>query len=417
MSSHTAQTTVTIRFGANAKVDVDLPAGALLAHCDAPRGARLMDVTEGVKAALAQPLDFPPLAQAAVPGDRVVLALDADVPQAPAIVAEVFSVLSARGVDAADVTILRTQADERAGLPDPHELIPAADRSRMMVKVHDPRARDRLGYLAAGGDHEPVYLNRLLCEADLVVPIGCLRCEGALGYYGMHGGLFPAFSDAASIERVVVASGDARRPSRDEGRVRKRIEEVGWLLGVQFTLQVIPGDADDALEVLAGKPEAVFERGQQLAQAAWRFQTPRRADLVISTICGGPAQQSWDHVARAVATASKVARDDGAIVVCTDLAAPPGEALARLASARDPDVALRKIRKEHLFDAEAALQIAAAQRNARIYLLSRLDDAAVEELGIAAVGDARRIARLVEQHDSCVVLGNAHNAVVTVVDE
>jgi len=417
MSSHTSQTTVAVRFGAADSVALEIATGALVANYDAPRGAPLPDLRASVRTALAQPLDFPPLAQAAVPGDRVVLALEAGVPQAPVVIAEVFNALSCRGVDAGEMTILRTQADERAAVPDPRELLPAADRGRVSLEVHDPKARDRLGYLAAGGDHEPVYLNRLLCEADLVVPIGCLRCDGALGYYGMHGGIFPAFSDGASIDRVVAAHDDAKHRSRDSVRERQRIAEVGWLLGVQLTVQVVPGSGDDVLEVLAGQPEAVFDRGQQLCQAAWKFQAPRRADLVVATITGGAAQQSWDNVARAVAAANNVVREGGAIVVCTELTDAPGPALARLASARDPQAAVRKIRKEHLVDAPAALQIAAVQQRSRLYLLSRLDDAAVEELGIAAVGDSRQLARLVEQYESCLVLGNAHHAVATVNEE
>jgi hypothetical protein len=181
-------------------------------------------------------------------------------------------------------------------------------------------------------------------------------------------------------------------------RARQRIEEVGWLLGIQFTLQVNPGEGDDVLDVLAGQPEAVFHRGQQLCQAAWSFQSPRRADLVVATICGGHAQQSWDNVARAVAAAGNVVRDGGAIAVCTELAETPGPALARLASARDPQVALRKIRKEHPYDMPAAVQITEAQRQTRLYLLSRWKIPWSKNWG--SRGRRATDARLVEQHDS-----------------
>jgi hypothetical protein len=80
---------------------------------------------------LAQPLEFPPLAQAAVLGDRVVLALDSGVPQAPAIIAEVFRSLSARRRrqrhdDPAN-------AGRRVPAPEPAS-IPAADRARITVE-------------------------------------------------------------------------------------------------------------------------------------------------------------------------------------------------------------------------------------------------------------------------------------------
>ena len=41
----------------------------------------LTDVRAATAAAIAMPIGFPPLAKAVVPGDRVVLALDHDVPR------------------------------------------------------------------------------------------------------------------------------------------------------------------------------------------------------------------------------------------------------------------------------------------------------------------------------------------------
>ena len=67
--------------------------------CGADRGHR--------RARLRQPLQFPPLAQAAVPGDKVALALDRGVPQAPAIVAGAIAVLMSAGVLPEDITLLR----------------------------------------------------------------------------------------------------------------------------------------------------------------------------------------------------------------------------------------------------------------------------------------------------------------------
>ena len=61
--------------------------------------------------ALAQPLEFPPLAQAAVPGDKVVLALDRGVPQAATIVARTIAALLSAGVTPQSITLVRAVAD------------------------------------------------------------------------------------------------------------------------------------------------------------------------------------------------------------------------------------------------------------------------------------------------------------------
>ncbi len=415
MPSQIPQTTISLRYGARASIALEPPHEALVADFRGPQGTPLVDVRAAAKNALERPLAFPPLWQAAVPGDRVVLALDSGVPQAASIVAEVIAVLLARGVEAADITILRTQDDDRANVPGPLALLPAAHRDLLTVEVHDPRDRDRLSYLAAAGrEHEPVYLNRSLCEADLVVPIGRLCCQGVLDECGVHGGLFPTFSDAASIQRVATARGAARPRAHGKAHAMRRIDEVGWLLGIQFILQVVPASGGDLLEVLAGQPEAVLARGRESYRAAWTCQSPRRASLVLTTLRGGPERQTWANVARAVAAARALVQDDGAIAVCSELCELPGPALARLASARDADAALGWIRKHRPYDAWAALEIAAALRQTPIYLLSKLGDAAIEELGFAPIGEERQVSRLVAHHDSCILLCDADSALTTV---
>ena len=69
-----------LRYGTDSSLDLELDSEHLMAVCDAPRGEPIRRVAEAVGHALAEPLDFPPLVQAALPGDKVVLALDRGVP-------------------------------------------------------------------------------------------------------------------------------------------------------------------------------------------------------------------------------------------------------------------------------------------------------------------------------------------------
>jgi hypothetical protein len=49
----------------------------------------------------------------------------------------------------------------------------------------------------------------------------------------------------------------------------------------------------------------------------------------------------------------------------------------------------------------------------RVYLVSDLPEADVEALGMVPVADPEDVARLASRHRFCVVLGNAHRAVVS----
>lgn len=265
-------------------------------------------------------------------------------------------------------------------------------------------------YLAASREGKPIYFNREICEADVVIPISTLLLEQALGYLGVHGGLFPTFSDEATRRRF-------RAPSSQDWEVHRRrrrgeVEEAAWLLGVHFTVQVAPGPGDTILHVLAGDGNAVSDRGRQLCEAAWMHRSPRRASLVVATIEGGPEQQTWENFARALFAASNAVTDGGEIVLCTELKCSPGPALQRLGSADDEDEALREIRRDRSLDAVSAALLAEAKRRARIYLISGLNSDFVEDLGVGYVAQPDEIANLSRQHDSCILLGNAHHAVL-----
>ena len=273
---------------------------------------------------------------------------------------------------------------------------------------HDPHDRESLAYLAASKEGKPIYFNRVIGDADVVLPISTLRLDQALGYAGVHGGLYPAFSDAATQKRYRAPS------SNDWSALRRRrceeADEAAWALGVQFTIQVTPGPGNTLLHVVAGDSQAVAKRGQELCTAAWFHEPPQRADLVVAAIEGGPDQQTWENFGRALFAASQAVNDGGAIVICSSLRCRPGAALQRLAGMRDSESLLHELRRDRTPDATPAALLAEALERVKVFLLSDLDEEAVEDLGVAHVGSIEQIERLSRQFASCILLGNAQHA-------
>ena len=398
-------------YGADSTLALDLGPEALVAQCNGPRGTPLEDVASEVAGALDEPLDFPPLRRATVPGDRVVLALDHHLPQAPALVCGVVGTLLGSGIEPRDISLVRSQAGVQPESEDLTAML-APDVSRAITVLdHDPRQRAGLAYLAASRDARPIYMNRAICDADLVLPIGCLRLESSWGYLGVHGGLYPAFADHET-QQSYFQPGRIDSPGQQQRR-RGEADEAVRLLGVQLTIQVIPGGGDSVLDVLAGSVDAVHSRGRDLCEAAWNYEVPQRASLVVATVEGSPQHQTWENFARALFAASRAVADDGAIAVCMDLATDPSPAWQRIAAADDIQAAIRQIGK----DGSPAAQLAHTLDRAKVYLLSHLDQEVVEPLGVAYVADANEIARLSSRHDSCIVLRNAQYAVPTPLED
>ena len=174
-------------------------------------------------------------------------------------------------------------------------------------------------------------MNRLLTDADVVLPVGCMQREHSAGYYGIHTTIYPEYSDKHTQARF-------RKHDRFTGNGHHRelqheVNHVAWLLGVNFSLQVVPAAGDGILHVLAGQSDVVRRQCRELYRAAWNRSVAHRANLVVAAIEGGPRQQTWENLGRVLESAARLVEEDGAIAVCCDLATAPGPALQRLIGA------------------------------------------------------------------------------------
>lgn len=401
-----------LRYGSGSSVTLEPPPGARVAECGRPQGHALADVGPAVRRALNEPLDYPPLARSMMPGDRVVLALEPGLPQAAQLVAAVVAYVIEAGVDPDGITVLQSQADAHSKAPDPRAALPWTWRKRVGLATHDPADRKQLAYLAALDSGERVLLNRALTEADVVLPLGAIGKKGSLSYHGIHGAVYPTFSGQETQAKFYSAGVFGRDLAYRRHLVRE-CDEVGWLLGIQFTIQVVPAGGDGVLEVLAGQCDAVPRVGWQQYRLAWGFVVPPRASLVVAAIEGNAAQQTWAQVGQALAVAARLAETGGAVALCCELESPPGPVLQRLAARRSPRAALHALARHPCEEALVAVQLCRALHQGNVYLLSRLDPATVEALEMDPLADTEELARLVRRHPSCIVLANAPRALLT----
>ena len=274
---------------------------------------------------------------------------------------------------------------------------------RIATRTHDPTDLATMAYLAADANGEPIMLNRWLTDADVVLPIGCLQGAATTGYFGIHTPVFPAFSDEQTMARFRRLDALGVNGPCKQDLVRE-VDQTAWLLGVNFTIQLVPAAGDGILHVLAGESDAVRRRSRQLYDDAWSWLVPRRASLVVAAIEGGRREQTWENLGRALEAASALVEDAGAIAVCCELAVSPGPGVQSMAAARSRKSALRRLSKERPADALSAAQLAQALDRDKVYLLSRLDPALVEELDMIPLANGNELKRLCLQHRSCIML-------------
>jgi lactate racemase len=385
------------------RLEFAIPEDRIVASWNGPAGLDGPHELAAIREAIEQPCDFPPLRQMIVPGDRVAIALDPSIARPQPILEEIGRVLREAGVEPEDLTVLAPSA-VRA------HLLAEGSLAGATLAVHDSRNRGQLAYLAATGQGRRIYLNRILTDADVVIPVGRLGYDPIMGYQGPWSVVFPELSERASMEahrgRFRDDAGAAAAAARAGANLDESFE-VSWLLGSQFHFGVVPGSAG-SVAVVCGKENAVRERGIAMVDSCWKLEAESRAELVAVGIGGPGISATIDDLAAGLATACRLVQHGGKIVVLSRVRGDIGPAVRSLINVDEPKQRTAALRgHEADDDYVAACRLAQALAWADVFVLSGLDPALLDDLSLVALEDPEQARRLVARCGSCSFVSHA----------
>jgi len=371
------------------------------------------EVHDCFRAALAKPLDYPPLASATVPGDHVVLTLQYGTPCPLELIKGALAALRDAGVESSNTTLLLSHGfSKEGGLQE--EFSRLATSREITLVVHEPAEEKITSIVGVTKAGRPLRLNRMLCDADLVLSIGiCSPDANSDEPSDTFAGLFPIFSDQETIDHyrapIAVDSKVIRAERRNE------INESGWLLGIGLTIQVIPGPSAGIAAVLAGEPRAVAKMASDEYRRIWSCRVDTPGDLVVASLTGDSSQQTWENVGRVLQTATHALQPGGAMVIYSDLAEPPGPSLGRLAGVESSTEVERELMRDRFPDSWAALCLSRALASGPVYFRSQLRPETVESLGMVPLKTEEELSRLVSSSRRCIAMEGAQRILVSVV--
>jgi nickel-dependent lactate racemase len=389
------------------QLTVDVAAERLVALQRPAPPTPMADPGAAVRDALDAPLRFPPLRRALTPDDHVTVVVDERLPALTEMVTAVLDHIASAGVAPEAVTLLCPPSPSRqdwvSDLPERHESVQTA--------THSPADRKQLAYLASTRKGRRVYLNRAVVDADQLVVLTGLRFDPLMGHAGAAGAVFPAMSDTETRHAwdkslSMDAPGNAPWPARGEA------DEVAWLLGAPFQLQVVEGPGDTVASVVAGSHDVAAD-GRALLDRLWRGTVGHPVDTVIAGMTGDPARQDLGDMARALACAARVVRPNGTIVLLCQTRPAIGESFQRMMDHDDPERTFRSLAGAPPDDWPTAYSWLQAARRARIVLLSGIPSEAAEGLFTTPLEQARQVQRLIDAGGDCLFLPDAHKLMVT----
>ncbi|MCA9132429.1 MAG: DUF2088 domain-containing protein [Planctomycetales bacterium] len=391
-----------IDFGPTARWE--LPADERIASCAGPEPIE-DDLSAAIERALLEPIEFPSLDQAVVPGDKLVLAVDAALPALAEVVSHVVHWFCQRGCDPANLHVVLSAGGTQVA-PELAAAICQRLGASVSVEVHDPDDPEKRAYVAANEASDPIYLNRSMVDADVIISLSAARHGSALDYFGAFS-LFPLFSDRLTRGRFYSLPRLDDHAAHDA--LRAWADQAAWWVGLVAGIQLVPAQGNGVHAVLAGQLEPLEAASQRAMAQTW--DTPSEtSELVVASLDGGDSQQTWLHLARALHTASHSATSRGSIVLCTDLSESPGRGLNRLrATHRSVDALAKKLAADDADDAIAAAVLLQTTAHYHVYLVSNLREETVESLGMGVVHDQAELARLIDQHAGCRLLRSAQH--------
>jgi nickel-dependent lactate racemase len=275
------------------------------------------DPVAEVRKALAEPLDTPPLLDIVQPGDQVVILVDDHTRTTPVatILPLVLDSLRAGGIEDQDVTILITHGTHRLSTEEEvRRKVGDWIYENFPIAQHSCTDEENQVYVGLTSRGTPVWINRLVAEADRCIGIGHVGPSPYAGYSGGSKLILPGVAalDTINANHSFVALG-FRRPGRMDVPCRLDIQEAGAMFPMDLVLDVVLCQDERIARVFAGTPDRVLEEGVAFARHVYEVPCPRGLDIAFTA--GHPYDIDLYQAVRGVEYADAVVREGGSIVL------------------------------------------------------------------------------------------------------
>ncbi len=314
------QTTLSLPWG-DGELTLTLPAGWHLAGILKPQTLRAIpDVLEATRQALANPIGSPRLRDLVRARHDLKVALVIDDGSRPTPVAKVLPAvlqeLEALGVERSQITLLPA-----IGLHRPMSEPEIAQRAGQQAfaglrwENHDCDDRSRLVFLGTTSRGTPVYLNRTVAQADLIVSVGCIEPHIIASFGGGCKNLVPGLAGRQTVAHnhslnCTPATFNMVGQSIEQNPMRLDLEEAARLLKpVVFIINVVLDSQLEPVRVVTGDPVQAHREGVHVSAMMYGVPVQRPADVVIAA--SNPMNQDLRQGVKALANTIRLVRQDG----------------------------------------------------------------------------------------------------------
>jgi nickel-dependent lactate racemase len=361
-------------------VCVRIPARNLLGSIEPKQVSAAADAKAEIERALKEPIGSKRLNEIAQPQSKIAIVVDDFTRSTPShiMLPPLLAELNNAGVDDENITIIFGSGTHRAVKPKEAERILGVEViDRVKAISHDCNAQDLIP-LGKTNHGTNVRVNRIFSEADVKVLVGDVNLHYYAGYGGGRKSVMPAISckDTISHNHAMLLDANARTGVLENNPVHEDMTEAARLAKVDFILNVVTDSKGEIMRAFAGDLEQAFLEATKLVDEVYRVPVDRRADIVVVSPGGYPADIDLYQAYKALDNALEVVKRGGTIILVAECPEGHGNQVFYDWMTRLGD--LKKVEKEvkrHFeLGGHKAYYLLKAMKNHQIILVSSLPD-------------------------------------------
>ncbi|HEY3341446.1 MAG TPA: nickel-dependent lactate racemase [Anaerolineae bacterium] len=279
------------------------------------------DVSAEVRRALAQPIGLPPLPKLmeTFPGGKIALVVDDGSRPTPVarILPVVLQELQEAGVQRSQITLIPAIGLHRPMTENEIEQrIGRACLEGLKCENHDCDDLSRLEYMGLTTRGTPVYINKTVAQADVIISIGCIEPHIIASFGGGYKNLVPGVAGRATVAHnhslnCTPATFNMVGQPIESNPMRLDLEEAaGRLKPPVFIINAVLNSTLQAVRVVAGNPIAAHREGVRISAALYGVHVGQPADVVITA--SHPMDQDLRQGVKALANTIRAVRRGGA---------------------------------------------------------------------------------------------------------
>jgi len=362
-------------------VCVRVPARNLLGSIQPKTQPGVADAKAEVERALREPLGSKRLSEIVKAEHKVTIVVDDATRDAPseAVLLPLLAELNAAGVPDENVMVIFGCGTHRAvTAEEANRLLGEEVLKRVKIVSHDCRAQD-LVYIGTTKTHgNKVYVNRLFAEANVKVLVGDVGFHYYAGYGGGRKSVLPAVSGEETIKNnhALLLHANARTGVLAGNPVHEDMTEAAKLVKVDFIVNVVDNIKGEIVKVFAGDLEQAFLEGVKAVDAMCRVTVDRRADIVVASPGGDPADINLFQAYKALDNALEVVKRGGVVILVAECPEGHGNQvfydwMVRFGELKAVE---REIKRNFILGGHKAYYLLKALQNHQIILVSSLPD-------------------------------------------